>query len=75
MLCVEVSDNGVGIKPSRLYDLQRQIAEPEDMKGSVGLQNIYRRLKLHYGDTVRLTLQNAQERGMIVSIRLPMKGA
>jgi len=75
MLCVEVSDNGVGIKPSRLFDLQRQIAEPEDMKDSVGLQNIYRRLKLHYGDTVSLTLQNAQDRGMIVSIRLPMKGA
>ncbi len=75
MLFIEVSDNGVGIQPSRLQDLQRQIADPEDMKGSVGLQNIYRRLKLHYGETVSLKLQNAQERGMIVSIRLPMKGA
>ncbi len=75
MLDIEVSDNGVGIKPSRLIDLQKQIAGPEDMKDSVGLQNIYRRLKLHYGEKVSLTLRNAQNRGMIVSIRIPVKGA
>ncbi len=75
MLLIDVSDNGVGIKPSRLYDLQKQIADPEDMKGSIGLQNIYRRLKLHYGENISLTLQNAQERGTLVSIRIPVKGA
>ena len=74
MLLIDVSDNGVGINPKRLYDLQKQIADPEDMKGSVGLQNIYRRLKLRYGENVSLTLQNAQDRGMIVSIRIPVQG-
>ncbi len=75
MLQIDVSDNGVGINPRRLDDLQKQIADPEDMKGSIGLQNIYRRLKLRYGESVGLTLQNAQDRGMIVSIRIPVKGA
>ena len=74
MLLIDVSDNGAGISPKRLSDLQKQIADPEDMKGSVGLQNIYRRLKLHYGVMVSLTLANAQDRGTIVSIRIPVKG-
>jgi two-component system sensor histidine kinase YesM len=74
MLLIEVSDNGAGISPRRLYDLQKQIAGPEDMQGSVGLQNIYRRLKLHYGESAGLTLANAQERGTVVSIRIPVKG-
>jgi two-component system sensor histidine kinase YesM len=73
VLQIDVSDNGVGINPRRLTDLQKQIADPEDMNGSIGLQNIYRRLKLQYGENVSLTLQNAQDRGMIVSIRIPMK--
>lgn len=70
-LAVEVSDNGVGIPPERLARLQKQIVSPEDMPGSVGLQNIYRRLTLHYGKAVCLTLHNALERGMVATIRIP----
>ncbi len=74
LLTINVSDNGVGIHPNRLNDLQKQIIDPADMKDSVGLQNIYRRLKLQYGERSDLMLKNAQ-RGMIVSLRIPMKGA
>ncbi len=70
-LVVEVSDNGVGLKPSRLEELLRQIKSPEDMPTSVGLQNIYRRLLLHYGNTAGLELKIAEERGMIAVIRIP----
>ncbi len=70
-LVVEVSDNGVGLKPSRLEELLRQIKSPEDMPTSVGLQNIYRRLLLHYGNCAGLELKIAEERGMIAVIRIP----
>jgi two-component system sensor histidine kinase YesM len=70
-LVVEVSDNGVGLKPSRLEELLHQIKSPEDMPTSVGLQNIYRRLLLHYGNCAGLTLKIAEERGMIAVIRIP----
>jgi two-component system, sensor histidine kinase YesM len=70
-LVVEVSDNGVGLKPSRLEELLRQIKSPEDMPTSVGLQNIYRRLLLHYGNSAGLELKIAEERGMIAMIRIP----
>jgi two-component system sensor histidine kinase YesM len=70
-LVVEVSDNGVGLKPSRLEELLHQIKSPEDMPTSVGLQNIYRRLLLHYGNCAGLELKIAEERGMIAVIRIP----
>ena len=70
-LVIKVTDNGVGLKPARLKELLQQIKSPEDMGDSVGLQNIYRRLKLYYGDTVELTLQNAPERGTIAIMRIP----
>ncbi len=70
-LVVEVCDNGVGVEPRRLTELQKQIVSPEDMPDSVGLQNIYRRLLLHYGKAVVLELRSAPERGMIATIRIP----
>lgn len=69
-LVVEVYDNGVGMRPDRLESLQKQIISPEDMPESIGLQNIYRRLVLHYGKTVVLQLRGAEERGTIAMIRI-----
>jgi len=75
-LVVEVSDNGVGLKPARLEELLRQITSAQDMPDSVGLQNIYRRLNLYYGKSASLELRNAEDRGMIAVIRIPaQKGA
>lgn len=71
-LVISVRDDGVGIHPRLLEDLQRRIADPEDMQGSVGLQNIHRRLKLHYGQSASLTLQNAADRGTDVRLRIPL---
>ena len=75
-LTVEVSDNGVGMPPSRMQSLQKQISSPQDIQGSIGLQNIYRRLLLHYGSAVSLTIRSAGERGMTAIISIPpQKGA
>ncbi len=73
-LLIEVSDNGVGIETARLNELQKQISSASDIQGSVGLQNIYRRLRLHYGEAVTLSIRNADDRGTIVSIRIPAEG-
>ncbi|NLV59854.1 MAG: sensor histidine kinase [Clostridiales bacterium] len=70
-LVIQVRDNGIGIPPGRLKELQERIASPQDMPESLGLQNIYRRLLLHYGNSSSLTLTNAQERGTMATLRIP----
>jgi two-component system sensor histidine kinase YesM len=70
-LLVEVRDNGVGIAPDRLDSLREQITSEEDMFQGLGLQNIYRRLSLYYGEASSLTLRNAEERGTVVTMRIP----
>ncbi|MFH1513796.1 MAG: sensor histidine kinase [Bacillota bacterium] len=70
-LVVEVIDNGVGMKPARLKELRKQISSPKDMLDTIGLQNIYRRLNLYYGNAAALELHNAKERGTIAVIRIP----
>jgi len=74
-LVVKVTDDGVGIPPERLQCLRRQIASPEDMRESLGLQNIHRRLSLHYGKSASLTLSNAEGRGTVATLRIPREGA
>lgn len=73
VLVITVHDNGVGIEPERLSKLRSEINSPTDMQGSVGLQNIYRRLKLHYGDHVNLTLDASSDGGTVATIRIPQE--
>ena len=72
-LVVDVSDNGIGLRPSHLKELLQQIRSPEDMRDSVGLQNIYRRLRLYYGETAALNLKSVVKRGTVAEIRIPQK--
>lgn len=70
-LVVSVSDNGVGITPARLEELRLGMASQQDDLGGIGLQNIYRRLKLYYGQNAELTLASASVRGTVATIRIP----
>ncbi len=73
-LSISVVDNGVGITPERLRFLQEHVRSSEDIEGSVGLQNIDRRLVLHYGERAGLTIENAPGQGTAVGIHIPLKG-
>lgn len=70
-LCIDVSDNGVGITPQRMQFLQQNVRSSVDIEGSIGLQNIYRRLVLQYGERAELYLSDAPECGLMASIRIP----
>lgn len=71
-LSIRVVDNGAGIAPERMRFLQSNVHSSDDIEGSIGLQNIYRRLVLHYGERAELTLDNAPERGTVAGIRIPL---
>jgi hypothetical protein len=59
MLCLRVSDNGVGLGAAR---------EPE--APGIGLRNLSSRLRTLYGDDARVTLRTAPGGGAVTEVRL-----
>ncbi|HEY8464877.1 MAG TPA: sensor histidine kinase [Bacillota bacterium] len=69
-LVFEVIDDGVGIPPEQLADLQHELALQSSQK-SIGIYNVNRRIKLYYGDQSRLSVESLPGLGTKVTLRLP----
>lgn len=76
-LLINVLDNGVGVSESRLEEIDRNLKDKnkkiEGAESNIGLKNTYARLKLYYDESATLRLQNLEEGGFLVSIRLPIR--
>ena len=66
-LVVEVEDDGVGMGAARLL-------EPPDGFGSggIGMANVAERLKVLYGDTAKMMIENREGGGTLIRLRLPI---
>ncbi|WP_045522499.1 sensor histidine kinase [Neobacillus niacini] len=77
LLVMIVSDNGIGVTESRLKDIHEHFqAEARNKSGeetNIGLKNVYVRLKLYYNQRAEITLENQEEGGFMVTMRLPLK--
>lgn len=68
----EMMDNGSGIPWEELEKLNGRITEEEtEAKESIGLSNVYRRLKYFYGEGLTMRLSNNPEGGTKVSVWIP----
>jgi two-component system LytT family sensor kinase len=66
-LVVEVEDDGVGISGAGFLEV------PSGLGGSgIGMANVAERLKVLFGDTARLVVNNSPSGGTIVRISLPI---
>ncbi len=75
---ITVSDNGRGMKPERLKELQqmwKEIAQTEDtadgQSGGVGIRNIMRRLWLCYGEAADFQVSSSETEGTVMQMRFP----
>ena len=63
-LVITVMDNGVGMEPERLKAVQERLGSPETVKrprskrASLGLKNVYDRIKLMFGDAYGLEISS-----------------
>jgi len=72
---IVISDNGSGIAPDKLADIQRKLSrlgEPNDSKqeGGVGLMNVNERIKSYFGEASRLEIESEQGVGTRLSVIL-----
>ena len=73
MLRVTVQDNGIGMTGEQLEQLRQNLVSEEPSAGGVGLQNLYRRLKLLYGEDARLNIDAKELQGTTVSFIIPLE--
>ena len=66
-LVVEVEDDGVGMAAVRMN-------EPPDGGGTggIGMANVAERLKVLYGDTAKMMIENREGGGTLIRLRLPL---
>ena len=70
-LRVDVADNGHGMAPQQLAALRESLASGGTDTSAIGLHNVDRRIRLHYGDEYRLQIESRPGEGTTVTLRIP----
>jgi len=69
-----IRDNGVGMRPEQVERFYGYLEnETEELGERIGVQNVLYRLRMLYGDSVRLFIDSAPGRGTHIRITLPVK--
>ncbi|HEX2945520.1 MAG TPA: sensor histidine kinase [Clostridia bacterium] len=72
-LRVSVEDNGKGMEGTKLDEVMRNIREEGEPGYNIGIRNVYRRLKLYYGDGVTFNVESRLDYGTCVSFTIPVE--
>lgn len=70
---ISVADNGTGIAASRLEKLQKMFQDGKKLTHSIGLFNVYQRLRLYYGNDFAMDVQSQKGEGTKISIVIPVR--
>ncbi|RUT47397.1 HAMP domain-containing protein [Paenibacillus anaericanus] len=76
LLLIEIFDDGAGVDPELLASLQAVLRGESDTpivasKNGLGLENVHKRLQLHYGKGCGLWIDSVQGSYTCVTLRLP----
>lgn len=73
-LYITVTDNGRGIVPEKLSELQKELKTSGADTGKIGIINVNHRIILHYGKNYGLKIKDAKEwdSGVCVTLKLPI---
>jgi len=76
LLLIEIRDDGMGIEPALVASLQQALKGDSDTpivasKNGLGLENVHKRLQLHYGKDCGLWIDSVQGAYTCVTLRLP----
>ncbi|MNC24590.1 putative sensor-like histidine kinase [compost metagenome] len=71
-IVIEVSDDGVGLEEAALGTLQLHLLREESTE-NIGLQNVWMRMKLLFGNAAQILLLSPPEEGLTIRITLPLE--
>lgn len=73
MLSIEISDNGIGMKPEQKEKIIANINDFETTDSKhIGLKNVNLRLHLLYGDRYTFKIESEYQKGTIFQIKIPL---
>lgn len=71
MICFAVTDNGRGMSDLKLKGLLEKLNTQKDNKEHIGIQNVYNRLRLYFGEQAKISIESAEGEGTTVYIMHP----
>ncbi len=70
-VCVE--DNGTGMDSFKLEEVLKGITSEREINTNIGIRNVYRRLKLYYGNKVSFNIESSLIQGTKVYFEIPVE--
>lgn len=67
-----IADNGVGIQPEKVRELQQYFEEETDMGDSIGMKNVITRLRIYYEQAFGFAIDSEPGKGTRIVLRLPL---
>lgn len=71
---IEIADNGCGISPEKVQEMNEGIFKKTDDKNHIGMENAITRLHMYYGQNVKVVIESEQGKGTAVRIWIPIAG-
>lgn len=71
LMVFEIENNGYGLSEKQIEDIHSNI-KTKEKKTSIGLKNVYQRLKLYYGHEADLEIRSILDEKTIVRITIPI---
>ncbi len=72
-LLVRVKDNGSGMDQYTLNELLENIKSEVELSTSIGIRNVYRRLRLYYGEDVSFNIESQINLGTTIYFTVPFE--
>jgi len=71
-MLISVEDNGIGMTLKQLNHLRDEVPDIErEGHTGIGVRNVNRRIRLHYGEAYGISIESTYGKGTIVSLRIP----
>ncbi|QNK57788.1 sensor histidine kinase [Paenibacillus sp. PAMC21692] len=70
---ISIRDNGNGVPKEKLAEIQDKLMQPHAKYSGIGISNVDRRIKLHYGTRFGIRLGTSKEGGLEVMVTFPIR--